>query len=418
MDLARDLPLIILFFVLFGLAQVIAAAETAILRVPIVRIQVEAETDRRAQRLLAIAEDLPRVLNTVLLVALLTQIGAATVTGVLAERWFGGIGVTLASVVLSFVLFVYSEAIPKTLAVRHPYPVARALTRLIVAVTVIMRPLVGILVWFADLQAPGKGVQTSSGVTEEELRRLAADAASEGRIDLSDMELLERSFEFGDATVEDILVPRNRVVAVDTETTARDALDLAIRTDHRRLPVYASTIDDVIGMVRLRDLAKAIADGDDVTAGDLARPVLVVPESMRLVDLLRAMKSTRRRLAVAVEEHGGTAGIVTLDDVVDELVGDDEDFEMYGSAIRQTGPDRWSIEADLDVDDVERALGIELPEGDWRTIGGLVIATAGTLPEVGETVEVDGTGFRIVARSRQRLHRFEVSPTATDAEGS
>ena len=121
---------------------------------------------------------------------------------------------------------------------------------------------------------------------------------------------------------------------------------------------------------------------------------------------------------MAVEEHGGTAGIVTLDDVVDELVGDDEDFEMYGSAIRQTGPDRWTIEADLDVDDVERALGIELPEGDWRTIGGLVIATAGTLPEIGETVEVDGTGFRIVARSRQRLHRLEVSPTAVDYESS
>ncbi|HSR15214.1 MAG TPA: CNNM domain-containing protein, partial [Gemmatimonadales bacterium] len=192
---SESLPLIVLLAVLIVAAVFLAAAEAALLRVRRSRVVVLADQgDRAARRVLALIDDLARVMNTVLLIVLLTQIGAATVTGFLAERHFGSTGITLASVILTFVMFVYAEAIPKTVAVRHPVRVARLMVVPIGLLVWVLRPFVTVLLKFADLQAPGRGIAAPVGVTEAELRHLAAEARAAGQIAQSDLELIERAF--------------------------------------------------------------------------------------------------------------------------------------------------------------------------------------------------------------------------------
>lgn len=410
--MAENLPLIILLVVLLGIAIYLGAAEAALLRVRRTAVEVlAADGDAGARRLLRLVKDLPRVMNTVLLTVLLVQIGAATVTGLLAERWFGSLGITAASVVLTLVMFVYAEAIPKTYAVRHPLRVARLVTPVVALLKTALHPVVSLLIWFADLQAPGQGIAGTAGITEEELRLLAAQAAASGEIAESDLELMERAFRVGDQRVDEILVPRIDVISVSADTPASRALGIAIEAGHRRLPVHAGNPDEMSGVVRMRDLARHLAEGNDDPVGQLARDVLVVPESKRVLELLREMQRSGLHFAVAVDEYGGTAGIVTIEDVVEELVGEVADEgEDRPTTIQEIGPDRWRVDARVPVADLEAVLGEGLPEGDWNTVGGLVLGLIGRIPLVGETAEVAGQVLTVTAASRRRVLRVEIGP--------
>jgi CBS domain containing-hemolysin-like protein len=412
---AESLPLILLLVVLLGVAIYLGAAEAALLRVRRTAVEVLAdEGDAGARRVLRLVEDLPRVMNTVLLTVLLVQIGAATVTGILAERWFGSLGVTIASVVLTLVMFVYAEAIPKTYAVRHPLPVAKMTTPLVSLLRSLFRPLVSLLIWFADLQAPGQGIAGTAGITEDELRRLAAKAANSGEIALSDLELMERAFAVGDQRVDEILVPRIDVVSVSSDTLARQALDVAIESGHRRLPVHTGNPDDMSGVVRLRDLASHLSEGRNEPVGQLARELLVVPESKRVLELLREMQRSGRHFAVAVDEHGGTAGIVTIEDVVEELVGEVADEgEDRRPPIEEITATRWRVDARAPVGELEAATGIELPTGDWNTVGGLVLGLVGHIPRAGEVAEVEGGRLVVTGASRRRVREVEFELTGS-----
>lgn len=408
--MAEDFPLIVLLVVLVGVAVYLGAAEAALLRVRRTAVEVEAEDgDAGARRLLRLLDDLPRVMNTVLLTVLLVQIGAATVTGLLAERWFGNVGVTVASIVLTLVMFVYAEAIPKTYAVRHPLPVARRTAPLVGVLKAALRPVVTLLIWFADLQAPGQGIAGTAGVTEDELRRLAAQAAQSGAIADSDLELMERAFRVGDQRVDEILVPRTDVVSVSSDTPVREALDLAVASGHRRLPVHSGDPDQMSGVVRLRDLARHLSEGRNEPVGDLAHEVLVVPESKRVLELLREMQRSGRHFAVAVDEHGGTAGIVTIEDVVEELVGEvaDEDEDRL-PLIQEISTGYWRVDARVSVVELEQTLGVDLPEGDWNTVGGLVLGLFGRIPRAGESIEAAGHTLAVTAATRRRVRLVEL----------
>ncbi len=408
---SESLPLMVLLVVLIVVAIFLAAAEAALLRVRRSRVVVLADQgDRPARRVLALIDELPRVMNTVLLIVLLTQIGAATVTGYLAERHFGNAGVTVASVLLTFVMFVYAEAIPKTIAVRNPVSVARFVAVPVGAIVWLMRPFVAVLLRFADLQAPGRGIAAPVGVTEAELRHLAAEAQAAGLIAESDLELMERAFSVGDEKVGALVVPRPEIVAIPAGTALRAAFDLALESGHRRLPVYGESLDDITGSVRLRDLARAVTDDADVGPADLAIPVLVVPESGRAIDVLRDMQASARHLAVVIDEHGGTAGIVTIEDLVEEIVGEISDDDRAATPpIRPLEDGRWLVEGNAEIDELEEALGTTLPSGDWVTAAGLVLAAAGRIPSEGDRYPIAGHTFRVVSASRRRVRRIEVT---------
>jgi putative hemolysin len=412
MDPDRDGSLIALFVVLFLIAVVLAAAETALVRVPRVRIAARAEDgSKRAARTLRLLDDLPHVLNTTLLVVLLVQIGAATVTGILADRWFGSFGVTISSVVLTIFLFVYSEAIPKTYAYRNAAQVIMTLAYPIGLLTSLLRPIVSVLVKFADLHAPGKGIATTPTVTERELRSLAAAAATEGEITSADLSLIEGAFRLGDRIAEEVMVPRVDLVGIPVSASAEEALDVALRTGHRRLPVYDGEIDNIVGVVRQRNLVAS----PESSLSELAYPPLVVAESKRVIELLREMQEAATHVAVVVDEHGGTAGMVTIEDIVEELFGVvSEEGVVATPPLTPLGPHRWMVDGRMLTDDLATAIGIRLPDGDWTTVAGLVMSLAGSLPRPGTEIDAGSCRLRVVAVRRRRIRRVVVTTPAAE----
>lgn len=408
---AADAWLIAALVGLIGAAAVLGAAEAALLRVQRVRLEVAAESgDHRSSVMVSLLDDLPRVLNTVLLVVLLVQIGAATIAGAITARLFGSIGVTIASFVLTLVLFVYSEAIPKTYAVRHPESVARTTAPLLQVLSGALRPLVSVLVRFADLQAPGTGIASPAAPTESELLRLASDAAAIGMIDPSDQVLIDRAFELGDQRVDDVYVPRLDVVAIPGDLSVGDALNIAIDAGHRRIPVYEDDIDTVVGVVRLRDLAKIAIREPDLPVSSLAREPLVVPESKRVIDLLEDMQAHANHFAIVVDEFGGTAGIITIEDIVERLVGSfSRRREPASGNIEQIDAVTWFVRGTTDTDDVERALDTPLPQGEWTTVAGLVIALAGHFPDPGDSVETDDLRLTVLEASAHRILKVQIA---------
>lgn len=413
---SADIPLLVALVALLLLAVFLAAAEAALLRITEIRARaLAARGGRRAGRLLHLVERLPQVLNLILLLALLSQIGSATITGILAQRWWGNVGVTVASIILTIVLYIYGEAIPKTYAVRHAERTARFVSAPIAWLERIFRPIVSMLVWIADIQMPGKGVTTSATVTEDELRLLAVEAADEGEITEIDRHLIDRVFRFGDREVDDIMVPRPDIVAVDGATPLAEALRIALEAGHRRLPVYTGDMDNIDGVVRLRDLIEA-RDRGETALGPLKYEPLVVPESKRVSGLLADMQEQNNHMAVVVDEYGVTVGIVTIEDVAEELLGSISD-QPARPDLRQVGQGRWDIAGSLPVEDLATELGIEIPEGEWNTAAGLMLGLAGRLLRPGSTVEVDGFEMRVEAVRRRRITRIAIRRLAGPTSG-
>jgi CBS domain containing-hemolysin-like protein len=392
---------------MFGFSVVISAAETAFLRMPAVRVQaLAAAGSRRAVRLAALTHRLSEVLNAILLAALLAQIGAATVAGLLADRWFGPLGVTIASAILTFILFIYAEAIPKTFAVRHPDKVAIALAFPLAGIELLLRPLVKVLVSVADLQMPGKTVVASPTVTEDELRMLASRAAVEGQITSTDLELIERAFRFGDRHVDGIMVPRPDIVAVEEDTSVREALDVALEAGHRRLPVFKETMESITGLVLVRDMMRIPeARRDQVTVGVLMDPPLVVPESKRILDLLTDMQSSGTHFAVVVDEYGGTAGMVTIEDIAEEMLGSISEARRPRRAPRtRTLDDRCGIA----VTDLAELIGADLDESGGPPPPVWCSACSGEMPQLGDEAVQGAFTLRVVGLRGRRITRLEV----------
>lgn len=395
-----EVILLITLVVLLLAAVFLAASEASLLRISEFRVRSLAEAgDRRAIRLHHLLERLPAVLNMILLLALLTQIGAATVTGILAQGWFGNVGVTLASVVLTVVLFIYGEAIPKTYAVRHAEKTALAISGPISALERILRPVVSLLVWVADIQLPGKGITTSPTVTEEELRLLADRAAHEGEITDRDRQLIERAFRFGDRSADDVMIPRPDIVAIDESTELDEAIETALRKGHRRLPIYSGNLEGISGVVRLRDMIEARDSGASLR--DLAYPPLVVPESKSISALLEDMQSEQTHLAIVVDEYGTTVGLVTVEDVAEELLGTISE-EPGVPEFQRVGESKWKVAGSLPVEDLAQ-IGMAIPEGEWNTVGGLMVGLAGRLLHIGDQVEVDGHTLTVEGAIRRRI---------------
>jgi CBS domain containing-hemolysin-like protein len=316
-------PLLVLALVacFIGVA-VLAVAEVSIIRVRRSAVIASADSNqRRSTELIALLDDLPIVLNSILFFVLLLQVTSATVGAFLAERWFGGYGLPVASVALTLALFVYAEAIPKTLAVRDPYRMAMRVTPLVSVLSASLRPIVAVLLRLADLQSPGEGA-TLGVFTEEEIVSVAQEAADAGEIEADDAELVARSFEFNDRSVADVMVHRDRIVHVSGDVSASDALTTAIAAGHRRLPVTRHSLDQVIGTVRLRDLAAQIDQQPEVPVASLTGSVLRCRPEDRLSELLGKMQVSGSFVAIVADSTGRTLGLATIEDIVAELVGE------------------------------------------------------------------------------------------------
>ncbi|WP_423922095.1 hemolysin family protein [Candidatus Poriferisodalis sp.] len=344
-----------------------------------------------------LVEDREVVLGPVSLLRVLAQVTlVGGVTWIAASRT-GAAGIIAAIAVTSVALFVVTEAVPRRWGVeandrmaRVLAPVARVLSR------------TGPLVWPARLLAvparalgPAATHGDSGEVTEDELVALASAAAQARLIEDSEAELIGQIMGLGDTIVREVMVPRPDMITVSIGDSVADALEKVIASGFTRLPVTGVSVDDLQGIVLAKDLVAAhlhgIGSDGVVTCAQVLRPATFVPETKRVSDLMREMQESKSHLAIAVDEYGGVAGLVTLEDIIEELVGEIADeFDADEALVQVLGDDTFLFSGRLPASQLAEVLELRLPEGDWDTVGGLVLDRMGHVPETGETTELDG----------------------------
>jgi putative hemolysin len=416
---AVDWLLIAVILVLLAISGLLALAETSLVRTSRVKAKSLLDEHRRgARQLVRLVEHPEQFLNAVLLLVLICQLISATLVGVLASEWLGALGVVVATVFEIVVIFVIFEAVPKNWAVHNPERAALFSAPLVTAIVrfPLVRGVSGVLIGLANLligRRPGDE-EESANVTESELLAMADVAHAEDVIEHTERAFIHSIIDFGDAVVREVMVPRPDMVVLEAETTVSRALEQALAAGRSRLPVYEDNVDDVIGIGYAKDLMRAERDGHGADAVRAhVRPANFVPETKRLTGLLREMQDRKFHLSVVVDEYGSTAGLVTLEDLIEELVGEIVDeYDVEEPTVERLGDGSIVVTGRMAIDDAGDLLDAELPQGAWDTVGGLLLDLAGHIPTEGEAVEVDG--FRLVAQRVQgrRIGRVRIDRLA------
>jgi putative hemolysin len=373
--------------VLFG--SVLAAAEASLTRTSRVRaLALEEEGRRNAETLVKIESDPPRYLNAVYLAVMFVQNGSAILVAILAEREFGSTWVTLASFVFTLLYFVFVEAMAKTFAVLHTDRVALALSPLVWFLGRALEIPTRFLIGLANVLLPGKGLKQGPFVSEEEIRSMVEVGSEEGSIDEGEKELIHSIFEFGDTIVREVMVPRPDIVAVEDDKTLRDVQALVLSYGFSRIPVFHDSLDDVKGVVFAKDVLKALHQGKrDMPLAEIMRPARFVPESKKVAELLKEMQREKFHQALVYDEHGSVTGIVSLEDLLEELVGEIADeYDLEEPEVLELGDGVYRVSGKASIDDINELLGTDLPDEEWDTVAGLLLDLLGRMPESGEEV--------------------------------
>jgi CBS domain containing-hemolysin-like protein len=388
---STDWLLLVIVIVLFVVSIWLAVAETAFVRMNRIRaLSLADEGSRRATRLATMLEQPEQTLNAVLLLVLVTQLTSATLLGVILEGTAGALGVVIGIVLQIVLFFVVGEVAPKTYAVQHTERAALHVTPVLwflsnfAPLRLLSRGLIGV----ANVVLPGKGLKQGPFVTEEEILTMADVAADEESIERGERRLIHSIFEFGDTVVREAMLPRPDMVAVEADDSIESAIDRAIDGGYSRLPAYDHTTDNIVGLVYLKDLVRRARAGEgEQPVRTALRAAVFVPEQKRVAELLNEMQTKQFHMAVVVDEHGGTAGLVTLEDLLEEIVGEIADeYDVESPALERLLDGSLRVPGKMAIDDVSDELGIELPDTEWDTVGGLVFNLLGKVPDEGECV--------------------------------
>jgi CBS domain containing-hemolysin-like protein len=395
-----DWVILAVVVVLFVFSIFLALSETAFVRMSRIRaLALADECNKRAARLAVLLEQPEQTLNSVLLLVLVSQLTTATLIGVLLEGSAGAWGVVIGIVLQIVLFFVIGEVAPKTFAVQHTERAALFVTPLLSFLTNFapLRWTSRILIGVANVVLPGKGLKQGPFVTEEEIRTMADVAASEDSIETEERRLIHSIFEFGDTVVREVMLPRPDMVAVDASDTIEEAIERAIEKGYSRLPVCEEgSTDHIVGLVYLKDLVRRARAGEGAQDSRVAvRPAIFVPEQKKVSELLSEMRTKQFHMAIVIDEYGGTSGLVTLEDLLEEIVGEIADeYDVELPAVERLPDGSLRVRGSTSIDDVSEELGTELPDTEWDTVGGLVLNLLGHVPEEGEVVRFEELELR------------------------
>jgi CBS domain containing-hemolysin-like protein len=421
---AHDGVLIAVAVGLVLVGSLLSGIEAAISRTSRVRAEELVRTGRRGgARLLAIAEDPARYLNVLTLLRITCELIATVLVTIVCLDVLGATWqvVLVAAGVMVVVSYIALGVTPRTLGRQHAERVALAGAPLARALARLLGPLPRLLILIGNALTPGKGFAAGPFASEAELRELVDLAEENSVIEDREREMIHSVFELGDTLVREIMVPRTEIVFIERSKTLRQALSLALRSGFSRIPVIGDGEDDVLGIVYLKDLARRTheyREGESTERVEqVMRPASFVPESKPVDELLRGMQGEQTHMAVVVDEYGGTAGLVTIEDIIEEIVGEiTDEYDVESPQVEQLAGGCVRVNARLHVDDLGELFGIELDDEDIDTVGGLLAKQLGRAPIPGAQVVVEG--LRLTAESttgrRNRISTVLVEPVEAE----
>jgi CBS domain containing-hemolysin-like protein len=399
------LQLVVGAVVLVVVAGLFACLETALSRISRVRAEELVRRQRRgAKRLLTVVQDPARYLNLALLVRVACEVSAAVLVTVVcvddfAETWQAVLVTIGIMVVVSYVAVGVS---PRTVGRQHPVSVATIGAPVLFGLARVLGPLPKLLILLGNALTPGKGFREGPFASEAELRAFVDLAEKDSLIEDDEREMLHSVLQLGDTIVREVMVPRPDMVFIERHKTLRQAMSLALRSGYSRIPVIGENEDDVVGIVFLKDLARRSTTGDPGWAKEsvdsIMRAATFVPDSKPADDLLREMQADRTHMVVVVDEYGGTAGLVTIEDILEEIVGEiTDEYDTETAPVEQLPDGTFRVTARLPVDELGELFGLELDDEDVETVGGLLAKALGRVPIPGATAVVEG--LRLIAES-------------------
>ncbi len=401
--------MIVALVILIAMSAYFSATETAFTSLNRIRLKTKADDgDRRAKRTLALAEQYDKLLSTILIGNNIVNIAATTIATVLFTKHFDDLGPALATVVLTVAILIFGEISPKSLAKESPERWAMFATPLLRLLTIILTPLNFLFGLWKKLLGLLFHKTEDEGITEEELVGMVEQAETEGGLDEHESELIRAAIEFNDLEVSEILTPRVDLVAVEENTDPDEIARLLTESGYSRLPIYKESIDNIIGVVHEKDFYAARYRGFKSLA-DLIGPVIYTTGSTKISDLLRILQKDKAHMAVVVDEYGGTEGIVTLEDILEELVGEiwDEHDEVVES-FRKLDDGSYIIQCSAGLDDLYDLFSVK-GDPDASTISGWVVDQLGRVPEEGDMFQAEGLEVTVTQVEQRRVMEIKVS---------
>jgi len=385
------------------LAGLLSAAEAALAGFSRARAEgLAADARPGARRVLTILDDPPRYLNTTLFLRLLAETTAVVLATLMVQaavgegRW---LVVVVAVAIMLVVSFVVIGVAPRTLGRQHAEPIALGSAPVVIAITRVLGPVPQLLILIGNALTPGKGFSEGPFGSEAELREMVDLAEASSLIESDERAMIHSVFELGDTIVREVMVPRTDVVFIERHKTLRQAMSLFLRSGFSRVPVVGEDLDDVVGFLYLKDVSRRVFDRKDAESTEhvdsVMRHVHWVPDSKPADDLLREMQASRRHVAIVVDEYGGTSGLVTIEDILEEIVGEITDEFDTDEAQVETLPDgSVRVPSRYPVDDLDEVVGVEIEDDEIDSVGGLLAKHLGKVPIPGSEVVFAGLRFR------------------------
>ena len=410
MDIAGYWPEILALVVLMGASAFFSGSEAALISLSRLHARGMIERGLRGSKaVMELLDDRNRFLTSVLIGNTIVLLAADSLATALFIHAGIPDGAVWSTILMAALLLLFGEIVPKTIAVTNNERWALRLAPLLARIAWFMTPLVNAFLFLTYLVVRPFGISPvphGPFVTEDDIRNIVTVGAEQKVLEEEEREMIHSIIEFGDTIVREVMTPRPDMVSVEVESSPRRALDLVIAEGYSKLPVYEETIDNVIGVVHDRELLIALSNGTLASSSlrSLMRPITLVPENKRISQLLREMQKGKFSLAIVVDEYGGTAGLVTMEDLLEEIVGEirDEHDEGEEEPIRFITGEEAVVDAGVNIEDVNARLGVHLPHEEFETIGGLTVGLFGRLPHEGEHIDADGHIRLTVERTRGR----------------
>lgn len=405
---SASIGMLVALVILVAFSAYFSATETAFTSLNRIRLKTKADNGNRAAlRALTIADDYDKMLTTILIGNNIVNISATTVATVLCTKWFHEYGPTISTVALTVIILIFGEVTPKSLAKESPERVAMFAAPMLKGMMVLLAPL-GLLFggWKKLMGKIIKGGE-DDGITEEELVGMVEQAENEGGLDEHESDLIRNAIEFNDLDVSDILTPRVDLVAADEDSTMEEIAALFAESGYSRIPLFHDTVDNIVGVIHEKDFYAARYRGETMVK-NLKSPVFYTTGNTKISDLLRILQKNKAHMAIVVDEYGGTEGIATLEDILEELVGEiwDEHDEVIENFQKQ--PDgSFLIACSADLDDMYDLFQVR-GTCDAATVSGWVLEQVGRLPEAGDQFQAEGLDVTITKVEHRRVLEIQV----------
>ncbi len=401
--------LVITLFALICMSSFFSASETAFTCFNKIRIKNLANLgDKKAIEVLKLAEEYDKLLSTILIGNNIVNITSASLATILFTKFFPSSGVTISTIVMTIVVLIFGEISPKTLAKQHPEKFVLSTVSILKFIVIIITPLNFILSLWKKMFSKLFRKNNEPSITEEELKTIIEEVESEGVINRHEGELIRSAIEFDDLNAEDIYTPRIDIVAVEENDSIEEIKETFMESGYSRLPVYSESVDRIIGVIHEKEFYRLV-NKKMTSIKEITKDVLYITPNKKISSLLRDLQQAKTHMAVVVDEYGGTEGLVTLEDIIEELVGDiwDEHDEIL-DYFKKIDENKYIVSCNADIDDMIEHLNLKFENeyNDVSTVNGLVLKHFDKIPDVGDTIVIDNIKITVTKAESKRVNEI------------